>query len=194
MTAPALAEGHYVIAVAPALVDGVGVDGCGRDAGALAFILQRLSLRQSVFCPAVGVRCLAAPRQRPVSPIVGLGQVAAPISCQLFGQFLRLGGVGCGVIFRAPVGFKVLYIVLVAGDDLGELVIAPPSIEPFGGLFDKNPITLLLFILCGDVLQGDPSSGDRGNRDSRQCQVQNYELEDTSQVGHEEIFTTEWDF
>ena len=98
------------------------------------------------------------------------------------------------MIFRAPVGFKVLYIFLVAGDDLGELVIAPPSIKPFGGLFDKNPITLLLFILCGNVLQGDPSSGDGRGRDSRQCQVQKYELEDTSQVGHEEIFTTEWDF
>ena len=193
MTAPAFAEGHYVIAVAPALVDGVGVDGCGRDAGALAFILQRLSLRQSVLCPAVGVRCLAAPRQRPVSPIVGLGQVAAPISCQLFGQFLRLGGVGCGVIFRAPVGFKVLYIFLVAGDDLGKVFIAPPSIKPFGGLFDENPISLF-FSHGGDILQGDPAGGDGRGRDSRQCQVQKYELEDTSQVGHEEIFTTEWDF
>ena len=178
MTAPSVAGFHNVERVVPSRIEGFGIDrGNGRFRTA-AGILQFGPLCQAVLLPAEGPQRLTAPRQGSVGPEVGLGQVAAPILRQLLGQELGLGGIGYRMIFGAPVGFKVLHIVLVAGDDLGKLFIAPPSGKPFGGLFNENPISLL-FALGGHVLQSDPAGWNGSGCDARQGHEHNYETRDT---------------
>ena len=177
--APAVAVGHDILAVVVTLIDRVGIESRGGDAGPQAVLLQIGPLRRAVLLPAERPQRRTAPRERPMSPEVRLGHVAVPILRQLLGQELGLDGIGYRMIFGAPIGFKVLHIVLVAGDDLGKLLVTPPSGESVSGLFDKNPVTGFLS-LGGDVLERDPAGRNGSGHDARQGHENNYESRDTA--------------
>ena len=180
--APAVAVGHDIRAVVVTLIDRVGIKSRGGDAGPQAVLLQLGPLRRAVLLPAERPQRRTAPRQRAVSPEVGLGHVAAPIPGQLRGQALGLVGIGYGMIFGVPAGFQVLHIVGIVRHDPGELGVAPPGGQAVLGSFDDDPMTLLLFSAGRVIAKGRSSR--RGWRQPR------YPPGSTTQLRNERNFSS----
>ena len=191
VTAPAVAVGDDIAAVVVALIDRVGIESRGRDAGTFTVSLQLGPLGQSVVLPAKRPQGRTAPRQGSVGPEVGLGHVAAPIISQLRSQEFGLGCIGDRVIFGAPVGFQALHIVGIVRHDTGELGVAPPGGQAGRRRFDEDPMALLLCTAGRVIAKGDPAGGDGRDRGYRQGHEHNCESSETSQVGHEGNVPTE---
>ncbi len=191
VTAPAVAVGHDIVAIAEALIDRVGIDRCNGEDGTITVAFQIAPLHEAVLGPAERLQGRTAPGQRAVGPEVGLRYVSAPVLSQLRGQECRFGGIGYRMRFGVPVGFQLLHIIGIVRHDPGELGIAPPSGQPGRGLLDDDPVALRIGSAGSFIAKGDPAGGDGGCRDSRQGQPHNCDLEDIPQVGHEGNLPTE---